>query len=163
MSGVRIALFISLGINLFIAGLWFGDAWHRPPMMLPQGPNGSFLTNMARDRLSAETLQDIGPSLNAIDATFRAGFDARSAIFAELRDAVSADPYDVARVDALFADLVNTRTKTETEQWRQVGETLGRLSASERLILADLFFPLPPDRQFPPRMPPGPDSGGPPQ
>lgn len=156
MSGLRIALFISLGFNLFVAGWWVGDVWRRPPMMEMRAPDSSFLADMVKERVSAETMQAIGPSLEAIDATFRAGFEARSAIFVALRAAVAADPYDAAAVSQLFASLVSARTETETAQWRQVGDTLALLSAGEREILAEIFFPLPSDRNFPRGMPPGP-------
>lgn len=156
MSGLRIALFISLGFNLFVAGWWVGDIWRRPPMMEMPAPNTSFLANMVRARVSPDTMQAIGPSLEAIETTFRTGFEARNAIFVELRAAVSADPYDSATVERLLSTLVTNRTETETEQWHQVGETLGRLPAGQREILAEIFFPLPSDLKFPP----GPRPGG---
>lgn len=162
MSGLRIALFISLGVNLFVAGWWVGDIWVRPPRMAMPAPDSSFLASMVKERVSPETMAAIGPSLETIDATFRAGFEARNVIFVELRAAVSAEPYDTATVSRLLSSLVSTRTEIETAQWDQVGETLGRLSASERDVLAEIFFPLPSDRQFPPFMPQGPNPGGPP-
>lgn len=155
MSVLRIALIISVGFNLFVAGWWVGDIWHRPPMMGMPAPNISFLENLVKDRVSPETIEAIGPSLELIDATFRAGFDARTAIFADLRVAVSAEPYDPAAVSELFSVLVNSRTQTETEQWRQIGETLGQLPADQRSILADIFFPAPADARFLPGLPPG--------
>lgn len=160
MSGLRIALFLSLGFNLFVAGWFVGDVWRRPPMMEMPAPNASLLVNMIGQRVSPQTMAVIAPSIEAIDATFRAGFEARTAIFVQLRAAVSADPYDADTVNQLFASLVSARTGTETAQWRQVSETLAQLSASERLVLAEIFFPLPSDRPFGPGMrPPGPPPG----
>jgi hypothetical protein len=158
MSPLRIALFVSLGVNLFIVGWWVGDIWRRPPPMEPRPFN---IGMMAQDRLDSATMDAIGPLLQSFDEVVRSGFAARDKVFADLRVAVAADPYDAQRVDALLASLVDQRVATENAQWRLVGETLAKLSPDQRDALADIIFLRPPG---PPQGPfPGPGGpGGPP-
>ena len=159
MSPLRIALYVSLGVNLFIVGWWVGDVWRRPPMMEPRPFNVAF---MAQDRLDPATMQSIGPILGAIDSVIRTGFDERIQTFADLREAVAADPYDPVAVDALLGRLVDQRNGTETAQWKLVGEALATLSARDRDALASVIFIRPQGPLSPNSGPMGP-GGLPPQ
>ncbi|SEQ52342.1 Heavy-metal resistance [Devosia sp. YR412] len=155
MSPLRIALYVSLGVNLFIVGWWVGDVWRRPPPMEPRPFN---VAGIAQQRLDPATMDTIGPALAAIDTALRSGFEERDAIFAELREAVTAEPYDADRVETLLSQLVVQRTATEEAQWDLVGDTLAKLSPADRIALADIIF-LRPGGNRPPKpgdMPPPP-------
>lgn len=165
MSPFRIALFVSLGLNLFVVGWWVGDISRRPPPMQPQPLT---MANMVKDRLSDETMEAIRPSLDALDAVIRDGFVNRTELFAKLREAVAADPYDQALVEDLLGQLVSQRTTAETEQWQIIGEALAHLTTEQRGALADIVFvrpnPMPPPsgpngpRPMPMGNPPSPPS-----
>lgn len=148
MSRIRIALFVSLGINLFFVGWWIGDVWPRPPQQLVFGP--ASMIERAQQQISAESMAAISPALEAINEAFRHSFDDRNVVFRELREVVSATPYDAKAVEDLFATRVTARTQAEVTQWELVGNVLGQVSDEERAILAMIFFPLPEER-FAPR------------
>lgn len=140
MPILRVALFVSLGLNLFIVGWWVGDAWRRP---MPMQPREFTLRPVVQSRLSAETFDQLRPSLDAMDDLLRQGFRARVELFGNLIAAVKAEPYDKAKVDDLLAQLVDARTSVEKAQWQLVGDTLAGLDAQQRAAFAEVIFVRP--------------------
>lgn len=136
----RIALFVSLGLNLFIVGWWVGDTWRQPR---PMEPRPFSMRPVAESRLSPETVDLLQPSLEAMDDLLEQAFKARVDLFDDLTEAVRAEPYDRGHVDELLAQLVQNRTAAETQQWRLVGETLAGLSADQRAAFAEIVFVRP--------------------
>lgn len=140
MSILRIALFVSLGLNLFIVGWWVGDTW-RPPF--PMQPREFTLRPIVESRLPPETFAVLRPSLDAMDDLLRGGFRARVELFEDITAAVKAEPYDKARVNELLARLVDARTSVERQQWELVGDTLAGLDAEQRAAFAAVIFVRP--------------------
>lgn len=151
MPILRIALFVSLGLNLFIVGWWVGDASRSP---FPMQPREFTLRPVVESRLPPETFEILRPSLDAMDDLLRGGFRARVELFEDLVDAVKAEPYDKVRVNELLARLVDARTSVERQQWELVGNTLAGLDAEQRAAFATVIFVRPgPDMPWPPGAP----------
>lgn len=155
MPFLRIALLVSLGLNLFVIGWWAGEAWRRPQPMQAQ----QFTVLPIMDaRLSTETMDALRPSLVAMGNLMRQGFQDRAAVFENLIEVVKAEPYDKGKVDELLARLVDDRTSVEKQQWQLVAEMLAKLTAEQRAAFAEVIFVRPGPQM--PWLPAGP--GGPP-
>ena len=130
MSPLRIALFASLGLNLFIGGWWVGDIVRRAPVMMPPPMMGGV----------AEPSAAIVPTLKAIDTILRNGTLERITLLETLRDTASAEPYDAAAVRALLDSMLDLRQRVDAERWSVVAEALPKLNEADRVALAGYIF-----------------------
>lgn len=132
MSPLRIALFASLGLNLFIGGWWVGDVVRRAPGMPPppmMGSNGI-----------PEPPAAILPTLKAVDQILRDGTDERVALLDALRAAASAEPYDAAAIRTLLDSMIDLRQRVDAKRWSTVADALPALSQADRTALANFVF-----------------------
>lgn len=132
MSPLRIALFASLGLNLFIGGWWVGDVVRRAPGMQPppfMGGNGGGPPPTA-----------IAPTLEAIDRIIRNGMTERIALLGQLHAAAIAEPYDAAAMRTLLDSLLDLRRRVDAEHWSAVADSLPILNQADRTALADFVF-----------------------
>lgn len=132
--GVKIALALSVALNLAVAGLAAG-AWLR------EGPRGGMPRDMTFGPFS-EALDDsdrraIRRALLDRLGEFRAQREATRAEFAALLVALRADPFDATALKAALAAL-EARNAERLELGRSLIETrLIEMSAEERAAFAD--------------------------
>jgi len=148
MSVTGWVLLASLGLNLFLLGLWVGSRsefpqFMPPPFQLPQ-PRPITLGERLATQLSPEGLARVSQPIAQLDNVMRRGFEERQHIFDQLRDLVLAEPYDAAAVKALLDRLPEQRLNGEADQWSIVADILGSLSEQDRRAFAESVFLRPP-------------------
>ena len=161
MSVAGWILLVSLGLNLFLAGLWLGSRsdfpqFVPPPFTAPQ-PRPVTLGERLASQLSPEGLAKVEGPIAQLDSVMRRGFEERQEIFDQLRELVAAEPYDAAAVKALLDRLPEQRLSGEGAQWNIVADILGSLSDHDRRAFADSVFLRPPVMRSiaPPPLQPG--------
>lgn len=132
MSPLRIALFASLGLNLFIGGWWVGDVVRRAPGMMPPLMMGG--------NAVAEPSATVMPILKTIDTILTTGAAQRVELLEALRATASAEPYDGAAVRALLDAMLDLRQRVDAERWSAVAEALPKLNEADRVALAGYVF-----------------------
>lgn len=132
--GLKIALVISVALNLAVAGLvlgaWLGDG-HRKgmPRDLTFGPFSEALSDADRRELRKALMSRAGE--------FRTSREAARADFEGLLGALRADPFDPAAMTAALA-AIETRNAERLELGRSLIETrLTEMSTEERRAFAD--------------------------
>jgi uncharacterized membrane protein len=131
---VKIALALSVGLNLAVAGLAVG-AW------LGDGPHGGMPRDMSfgpfSEALDATDRKAIRRALLARMGEFREQRAAAQAEFQTLLGALRADPFDPAAMQAALT-AIETRNSQRLELGRSLIETrLTEMSPEERLAFAD--------------------------
>jgi len=157
MNATRWVLLASLGINLFLVGLWLGSRTEFPPLgpppfQMPQ-PRPVTLGERLAHQLSPDALAKVEAPIAKLDNVMRQGFEERQAAFEKARALVTAEPYDAAAVRALLDTLPNQRMAGESEQWGIIANILGELTPADRAAFADLVFLRPPGGGPGPSMP----------
>ena len=141
-SSARALLLASLAINLVLA-TWF--VVHAPWRHAPGGPEGrhapvpQFIDLRSFRRVLPEDRQGV---IDAVFAEQRAGlreriralFDARR----DVRDAMRAEPFDRATLDAAFERLRVAETDAALRTQAMLGDVLQQLTPEERRQFADL-------------------------
>lgn len=132
--GLKIALVISVALNLAVAGLvlgaWLGDG-HRKgmPRDLTFGPFSEALSDADRRELRKALMSRAGE--------FRNSREAARADFEGLLVALRADPFDPAAMTAALA-AIETRNAERLELGRSLIETrLTEMSTEDRRAFAD--------------------------
>jgi len=148
MNATRWVLLASLGINLFMVGLWLGSRSDfqplgPPPFQMPL-PRPVTLGERLAHQLSPDALAKVEAPIARLDDVMRQGFEERQATFEKARTLVTAEPYDAAAVRALLDTLPNQRMAGESEQWDIIANILGELTPADRAAFADLVFLRPP-------------------
>ncbi|MGC9369235.1 MAG: periplasmic heavy metal sensor [Paracoccaceae bacterium] len=152
---VKLALVLSLAVNLLVVGLVAGTGLnrlhdhdrHHPPggELIDYGPYARALSPEGRDRLRA--------AFRARRPEFRANREALRAGFAELLAALRATPYDPGRAAAVL-EAQQGRVEAQTALVRGLLlEHLAGLSDAERAAFADRLETV--LRHGPPRPPRG--------
>lgn len=132
--GVKIALALSVALNLAVAGLavgaWLGDGPHRGmPRDMSFGPFSEALDDDDRRAIRKTLMARLGE--------FREQRDAARAEFDTLLGALRADPFDAAALKAALAAL-EARNAERLELGRSLIETrLIEMTPEERAEFAD--------------------------
>lgn len=132
--GVKIALAISVALNLAVAGMiagaWLKDRHHGGmPRDLSFGPFGAALSPEDR-RALRKALVDRAPG-------FREARAAARAEFTTLLEALRANPFDPAAVQSALA-AIEARNAGRLELGRSLIEArIGQMSEADRLAFAD--------------------------
>jgi len=146
---ITIALVISLGINLLVVGAIAGHflsghryMWHRPGQMQAEASRsterpGDIVIQRLTEALPAEQR----PVFEAATAQHRArlteiGRAVREAR-TKVRDAMVAEPFDRAKLDAAFAELRSRSQELQTTMHAAVSEAAAKLPADARAKLAE--------------------------
>lgn len=131
--GVKIALVVSVALNLAVAGLvlgaWLGDGPHKGmPRDMSFGPFS--------EALSDADLRELRKGLMSRAGEFRSSREAARAEFAALLDALRADPFDPAALTTALT-AIETRNAERLELGRSLIEArLVAMSTDERLAFA---------------------------
>lgn len=132
--GVKIALVLSVALNLAVAGLvlgaWLGGGPHKGmPRDLSFGPFSDALSDDDRRALRRGLMDRAGE--------FRSSREAARAEFAALLASLRADPFDPAAMTVALA-AIETRNAERLELGRSLIETrLVAMSTAERQAFAD--------------------------
>jgi len=140
---VLLALFLSLGLNLFVAGIVVAHRFHRPPHEFAdqRPPNERSGMHAFVDRMAA-TLPDADrerflsviagykPEMAAAEKQLR---DARQ----KVRDAVAADPFDRTALEAAFGDVRARMQDMQKVMHGALADAVSRLPADARKNLAE--------------------------
>lgn len=151
---LTIALVISLGINLLILGAIAGHLlsgqrhmWQRPGMMQGEAGRGSDRPgDMVIQRMTAALPAEHRPAFEAAMAQHRAqlveaGRTVRDARM-KVRDAMVAEPFDPAKLDAAFAELRARSQELQTAVHAGVSAAAAKLPADARQKLAEFNRPM---------------------
>lgn len=131
---MKIALVVSVALNLAVAGLvlgaWLGDGPHKGmPRDLSFGPFSDALSDADRRALRKDLMGRAGE--------FRSSREAARTEFAALLDALRADPFDPAAMTSALT-AIETRNAERLDLGRSLIETrLIEMSAAERRAFAD--------------------------
>jgi uncharacterized membrane protein len=131
---MKIALVVSVALNLAVAGLvlgaWLGDGPQRGmPRDMSFGPFSEALSDADRRALRKDLMGRAGE--------FRSSRDAARAEFAALVDALRADPFDPAAMTAALT-AIETRNAERLDLGRSLIEKrLIEMSPTERQAFAD--------------------------
>jgi uncharacterized membrane protein len=131
---MKIALVVSVALNLAVAGLvlgaWLGDGPHKGmPRDLSFGPFSDALSDADRRALRKDLMGRAGE--------FRSSREAARAEFVALLDALRADPFDPAAMTAALT-AIETRNAERLDLGRSLIEArLIAMSAAERKAFAD--------------------------
>jgi uncharacterized membrane protein len=141
-SWLMAVLVVSLAFNLFVIGavaahhLWWRDDGHR--MGRISGPG---FTQLLPRRFFAEISADRRNELQALMREHRNEFrDGRHALRVAARavaDALDAEPFDQARLDAALHDFTESGHALIDMGAKVAGDVISRLSADERKNLAE--------------------------
>jgi hypothetical protein len=149
-SKLRVLVFVSLGLNLFLGGYWVGEFLNRS--VIPPRPGPGRLQDMAdrlRGQLGPDAMRKIDRLVVDIDEMFRnrgpAGGDVRST----LRQVISESRFDQEAFLRTVTQLSAERSSFDSDVALRIAAVLSELSERDRQILADVAL-----RQFPPP-PPG--------
>jgi uncharacterized membrane protein len=151
---LTIALVISLGINLLILGAVAGHLlsghrhmWQRPGMMQGEAGRGADRPgDMVIQRMTAALPAEHRPAFEAAMAQHRpqlveSGRAVREAR-TKVRDAMVAEPFDRAKLDAAFAELRARSQELQTAVHTAVSDAAVKLPAEARQKLAEFNRPL---------------------
>jgi Spy/CpxP family protein refolding chaperone len=141
-SRARALLLASLAINLILA-TWF--VVHAPWRHAPGGPDGrhgpvpQFVDLRSFRRVLPEERRDVidavfAPQRPALRERLGALFQARRAV----REAMRAEPFDRAALDAAFERLREAETEAALQTQATLGDVLQQLTPEERRQFADL-------------------------
>jgi uncharacterized membrane protein len=131
---MKIALVVSVALNLAVAGLvlgaWLGDGPHKGmPRDLSFGPFSDALSDADRRALRKDLMGRAGE--------FRSSREAARAEFVALLNALRADPFDPAAMTAALT-AIETRNAERLDLGRSLIEArLIAMSAAERKAFAD--------------------------
>lgn len=135
---LKVVLFVSLALNLAVAGLVIGAALkfgprgddHRPPRLdQVVGPYTHALS--ARDRLA------IGQKLREEYRISRPTHEQIRAEFASVLQALRAHPYDAAQVEAILMRQMQAGTERQELGQRLLIQRLSDMSDADRAAFAD--------------------------
>lgn len=140
---VLLALFVSLGLNLFVAGFVLAHKYHRPPHEFAdqRPPNERPGVHAFVDRM-AGTLPDADrEQFLSVIAGYRAEMataekqlrDARQ----KVREAVAADPFDRAALETAFGEVRARLQDMQKVMHGALTDAISRLPADARKNLAE--------------------------
>jgi hypothetical protein len=134
-KGLRIALVASLAVNLVVIGLGLGAWMH--------GPGGDRMDMDAGDgfrglawALPRETRHDLGREIFSRREEFKATRSQMAAARTQLADALLAEPFEIAAVEAAFARQKALLSGLADEGYRTLVAAIAAMSAAERAEFA---------------------------
>jgi uncharacterized membrane protein len=147
-----VALVVSLAMNLAVGGLMLGHVLRGPPSWRPGDPEGGpahrlmrLLPPEARDTVR-QSFKEAGPEIRARAKALRQARDG-------VRDAIMAEPFDRARLDAAFADMRARSDALQTAVQAAIADGVSKLPPEARRKVGQIRPPEPPEDGVPPGPP----------
>lgn len=159
-GALRIALIVSLGINLFLAGSWVGSLVRSDGAPPPRPRPLQAALQELQGRISSDSLAKIEALVGEIDRRFRASPADPRRMDERLRTLLAAESFDPAVFAKTVDDFLAARSETDKGIARRIGEVLAGVPVADRKVIAEVVLRAP-GRPFGP--PPGPPPGQPPR
>lgn len=130
-SWVKIALGLSLALNVFFLGLTGGSLFQGKPERRDDAPN-SFLATLSDERKA---------EVEAVFAKMRenrkASRQTTRLSWGQVREAMTAVPYDRAAMEAAMAGVIDARTERSQKRYAQMVDFVSDMSDAERVAFSD--------------------------
>lgn len=131
LGWVKIALGLSLALNVFFLGLTGGSLFQGDPERRGDAPN-SFLATLSDERKA---------EVQAVFAKMRedrkASRQNTRASWAKVREAMTAVPYDRAAMEAAMDGVIDTRVDRSRTRYGQMIEFVSGMTDAERVAFSD--------------------------
>lgn len=151
------ALLISLGVNLFVAGWWAGQAV-RPVFdgnVFRRGPEGGpppgprvspfrILTQRLEGKISPDGMRELATIASLIETHFEQRLEMSHERRERAREILGAENFDPELFSKALIDLQTQRTTQDAELVRRIAAGMARLSRADRKILSEVTVPIPP-------------------
>lgn len=151
-GALRIVLFVSLGVNLFLAGSWVGTLMR--PDNAPPRPRHLEIVRELQGRIAPESLARVETLLGEIDGRIRSGPADPRRMDEKLRELLSAETFDPAAFTAAVDGFLAARADNDRAIARRIAEEMTTIPRADRKVLGEVVLRPP----GPPRLP----FGGPP-
>ena len=128
---IKIALGLSLALNVFIVGLTGGSLFQGKPERRGDAPN-SFLAT-----LSDERKQEVTAYFAKMREDRKASRGNTRASWGKVREAMIATPYDRAAMEAAMDGVIEARTERSQKRYAQMVDFVSTMSDAERVAFSD--------------------------
>ncbi|WP_146604458.1 periplasmic heavy metal sensor, partial [Rhodoplanes roseus] len=139
-GGLRIVLFVSLGVNLFLAGSWVGTlmrpGWPPPPPPRP-------MQEIARElqgRIAPDSMAKVEALMGEIDTRIRSGPGDPRRMDDRLRELLSADRFDVEAFTTTVDRFLSARSENDKVIAKRIAEVVVDFSPADRKVLAEVVL-----------------------
>lgn len=130
-SWVKIALGLSLALNVFFIGLTGGKLFQAKPEGRNTAPN-SFLATLSDDRKT-----EVQAYFAKMREDRKSSRQNTRASWAKVREAMTAVPYDRAAMEAAMEGVIEARTERSQKRYAQMVEFVSTMSDEERVAFSD--------------------------
>ncbi|MDC7786783.1 periplasmic heavy metal sensor [Rhodoplanes sp. TEM] len=161
-GALRVVLFVSLGVNLFLAGSWVGTLM-RPDMPPPRPRHFQDIVRELQGRIAPASLAKVEGLLGEIDTRIRSGPADPRRMDEKLRALLSAEAFDPAAFTATVDGFLAARAETDRAIARRIAEEMTAIPRADRKVLGEVVLRPPGPPRPPFGLPPGPPSGPPPR
>ena len=128
---VKIALGLSLALNVFFLGLTGGSLFQGEPERRGEAPN-SFLAT-----LSGERKAEVQAVFAKMREDRKASRKNTRASWAKVREAMTAVPYDRAAMEAAMDGVIDARVDRSRKRYDQMIEFVSDMTDEERVAFSD--------------------------
>lgn len=130
-SWLKIALGVSLALNVFFVGLFGGSLFQAKPEKRDSAPQ-SFLSTLTEERKT-----EVKTYFAKMREDRKASRKNTRAAWAGVREAMTADPYDRAAMEAAMYKVIETRVDRSRKRYDQMIDFVSTMSAEERIAFSD--------------------------
>lgn len=128
---VKIALGLSLALNIFFIGMSGGKLFHAKPEGRDSAPN-SFL-----ETLSDERAAEVRKAFAQMREARRGGREERRAAWAEVRAVMTAETFDRAAMQTAMDAVMRERSDRTERRYAQMIDFVATMSQEERIAFSD--------------------------
>jgi uncharacterized membrane protein len=128
---VKIALGLSLALNIFFVGMAGGKLFHGKPESRDSAPN-SFLQTLSDERAA-----EVREAFAKMREARRGGREERRAAWAKVREVMTAETFDRAAMQAAMDDVMRERSERTERRYAQMIDFVATMSLEERVAFSD--------------------------
>ncbi len=122
---------ISLALNVFFIGLYGGSLFQEKPEKRGTAPK-SYLST-----LSPERQEEVKAQFSKMRETRRTSRKETRAAWAQVRKAMTADPFDRAALETAMQKVIDTRTGRLEKRYETMIEFVSAMNTEERIAFSD--------------------------
>lgn len=128
---VKVALGLSLALNVFFLGLTGGSLFQGKPEGRDTAPN-SFLATLSDERKA-----EVQAVFDRMREDRQAARQTTRASWVKVREAMTAVPYDRAAMEAAMKGVIDARTERSEKRYGQMVEFVSTMTDAERKAFAE--------------------------
>ncbi len=128
---VKIALGLSLALNIFFVGLSGGKLFHSKPEGRDDAPN-SFLQTLSDERAA-----EVREAFAKMREARRGGSEDRRAAWGQVREVMTAETFDRAAMQAAMDAVMRERSERTERRYAQMIDFVATMSHEERVAFSD--------------------------